>query len=144
MTSEEIATAIRDNGGRFVQGGVARTLSELPFGGSMVAGANADIVSYAQGAGAAWAAYENPTGMITNTDRETATAQMPNPLDPPEVQATKIKSFLDLSGWNGGSRPTVGKPAAPARQAGPAPGAIDGGYRFRGGNPADPKNWEKL
>lgn len=29
-------------------------------------------------------------------------------------------------------------------QAGPAAGAIEDGYRFRGGNPADPNNWERL
>lgn len=36
-----------------------------------------------------------------------------------------------------------GAPAAPA-QRGPAPGTVQGGYRFRGGNPADPSSWERL
>lgn len=31
----------------------------------------------------------------------------------------------------------------PAAKSGPAVGAIEGGHRFKGGNPADPKNWEK-
>jgi hypothetical protein len=32
---------------------------------------------------------------------------------------------------------------APA-QRGPQPGQVEDGYRFRGGNPADPNNWERL
>ena len=103
MTADEIAQAITEKGGRFVQGGVARVMSNLPMGGeTAVQINNSDILSFAQGAGAAWAGYENPTGIITNADRESATAQMPNPYDPPRVQAAKIKNFLELSGWKGG------------------------------------------
>lgn len=32
----------------------------------------------------------------------------------------------------------------PARQAAPKPLSVDDGYRFKGGNPADPKNWVKV
>ncbi len=32
---------------------------------------------------------------------------------------------------------------APA-SSGPQPGAVEGGYRFRGGDPADPNNWERI
>jgi hypothetical protein len=31
-----------------------------------------------------------------------------------------------------------------ATSAGPAVGAVDGGYRFKGGNPADPNAWEPV
>jgi hypothetical protein len=35
-------------------------------------------------------------------------------------------------------------PAAPAKPAVPQPGTIQDGYRFKGGNPADPKSWEQV
>lgn len=33
---------------------------------------------------------------------------------------------------------------APAATGGPKPGAVEGGYRFKGGRPDDPKNWVKV
>jgi len=32
----------------------------------------------------------------------------------------------------------------PATQGGPQPGTVQGGYRFKGGNPADPSSWEPV
>lgn len=43
----------------------------------------------------------------------------------------------------GGPGPGVSS-SAPAAGRGPAPGAIEDGYRFRGGNPADPSAWEQV
>lgn len=34
--------------------------------------------------------------------------------------------------------------ALPSVQQGPQPGAIEDGYRFKGGNPADPNSWEQV
>lgn len=116
MSAQDIAKAVQSKGGRFVQGGVARVMGNFPGGQTTAQVQNSDILSYSQGAGAAWAAYENPTGIITNADRETATAQMPNYLDPPEVQAAKIRSFLELSGWDG--RGTQQAPSAPSNGSG--------------------------
>lgn len=135
LSAAQIADEIRKNGGRTVQGGTARLLSRLPGGTTLGELNNVDILSYSQGAGAAWAAYENPTGIITNADRETATAQMPTYLDPPEVQARKIRSFLELSGYQpqGGA---LGDPSpiTPAARAPAAPAAPSASYQ-RATNP---------
>jgi hypothetical protein len=42
--------------------------------------------------------------------------------------------------------PTTAAPAVVPTPggAGPAPGAIEDGYRFKGGDPSDPKNWEAV
>jgi hypothetical protein len=72
-----------------------------------------------------------------------------------ELQRLRVDSLraehgaepLDASAYS--TQPAaVGAPAAPAPQAGPRaapkPGAVEGGYRFKGGNPGDPKNWEQV
>jgi hypothetical protein len=38
----------------------------------------------------------------------------------------------------------VGAGGQPSAQGGPQPGAIEDGYRFKGGNPADPSSWEQI
>jgi len=51
-------------------------------------------------------------------------------------------SFMVVGGPGPGSGSASAEP--PPNGRGPAPGAIEDGYRFRGGNPADPSAWEQV
>ena len=42
------------------------------------------------------------------------------------------------------AKTAAAKPEQPAKAAAPKAGAVQGGYRFKGGNPADKNNWEKV
>lgn len=53
----------------------------------------------------------------------------------------KIRSILDKYNPDRAAPAPV---AQSTRQAPPAPGTIKNGYRFKGGNPADSANWEKV
>lgn len=57
-------------------------------------------------------------------------------------QITNLEDQLSLieSGYKG--LLTGQSPETPS-QSGPAPGAVEDGYRFKGGNPADPNSWER-
>lgn len=65
-----------------------------------------------------------------------------------EVDYQVIPQGGTLQGFQFG-QPLAGGPAAPQQMApqqsqGPQPGAIEDGYRFKGGNPADPNSWEPV
>ena len=59
-----------------------------------------------------------------------------------------IKSSLGGAGYNVSSLPTLQKSSVPQqsqpKSVGPKVGAIEGGYEFMGGNPADQKNWRPV
>lgn len=69
---------------------------------------------------------------------------LPSETDAAPQVISKLKAFEtylgDLeAGTQGKPPPSVGAAAKP----GPAQGAVEGGYVFMGGNPADPKSWKK-
>jgi len=99
LSADEIAALMERKGGRGFQGGIARFARNLPGGQTLGDVLNSDVLSYSQGAGAGLAAYENPSGPISNADRETSTLQMPTYLDPVEVQANKTRNFLQSTGY---------------------------------------------
>lgn len=73
---------------------------------------------------------------------EQATAELER-LKPQLRNVAYGDTVIDVAPLSRGGQPTVvvqpfGQPA----QGGPQPGAIEDGYRFKGGNPADPNSWE--
>ncbi len=67
-----------------------------------------------------------------------------------ENRQTAIKGLLRAGGPQGGAilarfRAGSGAPETPKAppSAAPAPGSVENGYTFKGGNPADPANWVK-
>lgn len=54
------------------------------------------------------------------------------------------KFGLDASGNVIQTNPYGRQGGQPNNSAGPSVGTVDGGYKFKGGNPADPNSWEKM
>ena len=98
----EIEQLIKEKGGRVLQGGRARMLTNLPLVGDFARGvvesANADLIGPSTSGGAGVAMTQNPTGPITGPDVEIGIRQFPNPMLPVDVQAQMIRSLLESGG----------------------------------------------
>jgi len=65
---------------------------------------------------------------------------------PPQILNQGSTTGQGLGGAVGGMVQGARQAVSPAeaQSSGPQPGTVDGGYRFKGGNPADKNNWEKI
>jgi hypothetical protein len=96
MTPAQIEAAMKERGGRFTQGGVARTIRGIPFiGEGVLATANPDLAAASTAGGAGLAMIQNPTGPITKPDVDIGMLQFPNPIYPIEVQAQMLRGLLE-------------------------------------------------
>lgn len=77
------------------------------------------------------AGYRPGTPEFTTAVRQIITADMAQPYTGAQGETRLYQPDV----FGGGQQP---------QQAGPQPGAVEDGYRFRGGNPADPSAWEPV
>lgn len=65
-----------------------------------------------------------------------------DPSIPRERRLAALQTVRELQARYASS--PAARPSVPASQPGPQPGHVEDGYRFRGGDPADPNNWERI
>lgn len=89
-------------------------------------------------------------GVGSMSDYETKLDQgkFPSRGDYESVTAQKIQGLEDMlalieNGYNGLISGGTTQPEAPVGSGGPAVGTVEGGYRFKGGDPSKPESWEK-
>lgn len=102
MTPAQVEAAMIKRGGRILQGGTARIVSNLPvmgdFASTFVAAANADLLGPSAQGAAGIANLQNPSNAITGSDIAAASTQFPNAMLPIETQAQMIRSLLEQRG----------------------------------------------
>lgn len=81
-------------------------------------------------------------GTFTDKDQELLLRMVPTRTDTQEAARAKVDNIDRIV------RAKLGQPVPAAGNgrgaSGPTPGTVEDGYRFRGGDPSDPRNWERL
>jgi hypothetical protein len=97
------------------------------------------VMTYDQASDNVQKLLDSPSGMmeVTNIRKQAKAAGQPEP------SLIEVKEMLIRREMQGAGAARSGA-AAPAGGAAPAVGTIMQGYRFKGGNPADKNNWEKV
>ena len=86
---------------------------------------------------------------FTQVEGERLMATLGNPDATPEEKQAVLKTFIaqkrrdiEALAIQTGQMPSAVPP--PAATQGPQPGMVEDGFRFKGGDPADPNNWEAV
>lgn len=75
-------------------------------------------------------------GTFTDKDQELLLRMMPTRTDTPDARKAKMANVDRII------RAKLGVGNAPS--GGPQPGTVENGYRFKGGDPANPSSWEPV
>ena len=122
------------------------TIGQLPVAGNYLRSQDAQKYDQAQRDFVNAVLRRESGAVISPQEFDNAKQQyFPQPGDGPEVIAQKranreaaLRGF-EISAGQGAGLVT---PAPGASDGAPQPGAVEDGYRFKGGDPADPNNWE--
>lgn len=141
MSPQDIRAEVA-KGGRLTAGPLVGRLPGLNIT------ANSDLDAYTSSAAGRQARINNPSGPVTDADFKAAERSVFSSTKPASVNADLIYRALmrgaSQSDQAGGAAPM--QPAAtirPTTGQAPAIGTVRNGYRFLGGNPADPSSWGK-
>jgi len=141
MSPEDIRAAVA-KGGRLTAGPLIGRLPGLNIT------ANSDLDAYTSSAAGRQARINNPSGPVTDADFKAAERSVFSSTKPASVNADLIYRAL----MRGAGQSAQAGGAAPMQPTGtirpttgqaPAIGTVRNGYRFLGGNPADPSSWGK-